>query len=64
MDGGGGGEWGEYIITNNAPVVYMAQDVMILMRALSITRVGPEIETFLGSEMATSEVSAIWTQKK
>ncbi len=51
----------------NVPVVYVARDVIILMRALSITRalegVGPEIENFLGPEMATSEVSAIWAQK-
>jgi hypothetical protein len=26
--------------------------------------VGPEIETFLGPEMATSEASGIWGQKK
>jgi hypothetical protein len=32
-----------------------------IMRALE--RVGPEIETFLGPEMATSEASAIWAQK-
>jgi hypothetical protein len=31
------------------------------MRALE--RVGPEIETFLGPEMATSEASSIWAQK-
>ncbi len=50
-------------ITINVPVVYMARDVIILMRAISITsaigRVGPEIETFLGPEMKTSEASAI-----
>jgi hypothetical protein len=49
----------------------MARNVMILMRATSITRAigkgggGGElkIETFLGPEMATSEASAIWAQK-
>ncbi len=44
-------------LTINIPVVYMARDVMILMRAISITKalegVGPEIENFLGPEMAT-----------
>ncbi len=41
---------------------------MILMREVFITRaIGrgtPEIETFLGPEMATSEASAIWGSKK
>jgi hypothetical protein len=41
---------------------YMAREVMLLMQAISITRdigrVGPEIRTFLGPEMATSEASA------
>ncbi len=44
-------------------VVYMAGDVMILMRATPITRaqgVGPENQDFLGPEMATSEASDIW----
>jgi hypothetical protein len=47
----------------NVPVVYMARDVMILMRATSISRAigrwALKIETFLGPEMATSKVSAI-----
>ncbi len=30
----------------------------------SFDGVGPEIETFLGPEMATSAASAIWGQKK
>jgi hypothetical protein len=54
----------------NVPVVYMAQDIMILTWALSITRaiapfegLGPEIETFSGPEIATSEASAIWARK-
>jgi hypothetical protein len=55
------------IITINVPVVYMARGLMILMREVSIMRalegVGPEVETFLGPEMATSEASAIWAQK-
>jgi hypothetical protein len=41
---------------------------MILMPELSITRAigkgGPEIENFLGPEMATREASAIWGPKK
>ncbi len=45
----------------------MAQDVMIWMRAISITRAigmgGPEIETFLDPERATSEASSIWAKK-
>ncbi len=40
------------IITINVPVVFMAQDVMILTRAISITRafegVGPENQNFFG----------------
>jgi hypothetical protein len=40
----------------------MARDVMILMRAISISRAigrgGPEIDTFLGPEMAMSKASA------
>jgi hypothetical protein len=35
---------------------------MILMYATSISR-AMKIKTFLGPEMATSEASAIWTQK-
>ncbi len=46
----------------NVPVVYMAEDVMILMRARSITR-ALKIGTFLGPEMAKSEATAIWAQK-
>ncbi len=46
----------------------MARDVMILMRANplqgSLEWVGPENRDFLGHEMATSESSAIWAQKK
>jgi hypothetical protein len=41
----------------------MTRDVIILMRAISITRAigrgGLEIETFSGLEMATSDSSAI-----
>jgi hypothetical protein len=41
-------------LTINVPVVYMARDVMILMRAASISRpmkrVGPENGDFLGPE--------------
>jgi hypothetical protein len=59
------------ILTNNVPVVYMARDLMILMRAPSITRAkgsgggggGVKIEPFLGPEMTPSEASAIWAQK-
>ncbi len=50
-------------ITINVAVVYMAQDVMILMRAISIAksieRVGPWNQDVLGPEMAPHEVSAI-----
>ncbi len=46
-------------LTINVPDVYMAQDVMILMRATSITRAigwgcALKIDTYLGPEMATS----------
>jgi hypothetical protein len=47
-------------INNYVPVVYIAQDVMILMRATSITRAigrggrALKIEKCLGSEIATS----------
>jgi hypothetical protein len=49
-----------HTVTINVPVVYMAQCVMILRRAISITRgIGRgwalEIETFLGPEMPTSK---------
>jgi hypothetical protein len=44
--------------TINAPVVYMARDVMILMRANPfrgpLEGAGPENRDFSGSEMATS----------
>ncbi len=57
------------LLTINLSVVYMAQDVMNLMRATSITRaIGRgggvlKIETlFLGAELAASEASAIWAQ--
>jgi hypothetical protein len=47
-------------LTINVPVVYMARNIMVLRRAKSITRgTGrgwtPEIKTFLGPEMATSD---------
>jgi hypothetical protein len=58
------------IVAINVPVVYMARDVMILMRAnplkgLLEKKIGwtLKIETFMGPEMATSEASAIWAQK-
>ncbi len=55
-------------ITINVPVVYMARDVMILMRENSFRGHWKgwvlKIETLSGPEMATSEVSAIWAQKK
>jgi hypothetical protein len=46
-----------YVLTNNVPVFYMAR-VMILMRAISITK-GWALKSrlFLGPEMATSEAS-------
>ncbi len=54
------------IITINVPVVHIARNVMILIQEIFITRamevVGPEIETFLGPDMATSEASVIWAQ--
>jgi hypothetical protein len=56
------------IITINVPVVYMGRYIMVLMRATSLQRalegVGPENQDFLGPEMATSEASAIWAQKR
>ncbi len=53
-------------ITNNVPVFYMAQDLMILMSEPSITRAigrggGLKIETFWGPEMATTEACTICT---
>ncbi len=46
------GDFKGYIITINVPVVYVARDVLILMRATSITRaigrVGPENRDFFG----------------
>jgi hypothetical protein len=54
-------------LTINVPVVYMARNVMILMRENpfrgSLEGVGPENRDFLGPEMAMREASAIWTQK-
>ncbi len=53
-------------LTINVPVVYMAREVMILIRANplqgSLKGVGPENLTFLGPEMASSESSALWAQ--
>ncbi len=54
--------------TIKVPVVYRARDLMILMRAPSITRAigrgrGPEIRDSFCPLMATSEASAIWAQK-
>jgi hypothetical protein len=43
--------------------VYMAQDVMILMRATHWKGWTLKTKTFLGPEMATSKASAIWAQK-
>ncbi len=52
----------------NVPVVYKARDVRILTWANPLQGplegVCPEIETFLGPEMTTSEASAIWDKKK
>ncbi len=52
------------ILTINIPVVCMGRDVWIWMggnpQRGPFEGVGPEIETFLGPEMATSEASAIW----
>ncbi len=42
-------------------IQYMGRYVFIWMGAFE--GVGPEIETFLGPEMATSPASAIWAQK-
>ncbi len=54
-------------ITIHVNVVYMARDVMILMRANPFRGPlgwgGPKVETFLGPEMTTSEASAIWALK-
>ncbi len=52
------------------PVVYMARDVMILMRVTSIHKghwkgwALKKIGTFMGPEIATSEASAILGPKK
>ncbi len=50
-------------LTINVPVDYMARYVMVLRRATllrgALRGVGPKIETFLGTEMATSEANAI-----
>jgi hypothetical protein len=58
------GDFKGYIININVPVVYVARDVLILMRATSIARaigrVCPENRDFLDPELATSEASAIW----
>jgi hypothetical protein len=51
--------------TINVPIVYMARGVMLLMRAISITRaigIGRNRD-FLGPEMARSEASVIWVKK-
>ncbi len=54
-------------LTINVAVVYMARDVMILMRENPfrgpLEGEDPENRDFLGPEMATSEVNAIWAQK-
>jgi hypothetical protein len=57
------------IYVRTVPFVYMARDgVMIFMRENTfrgpLEGVDPENRAFLGPEMATSEASAIWTQKK
>jgi hypothetical protein len=53
-------------ITINVPVVYMAWDIMILVRENPfrgpLEGVGPENRDFWGPEMATSEASAIWAE--
>jgi hypothetical protein len=58
---------GAFLLSINLPVVYMGRDVWIWMGCISyrgpFEGVGPEIETFLGPEMATSAASAIWAQK-
>jgi hypothetical protein len=56
----------QYTLTFIVPVVYIARDVMILMRA-NIFRgplegVGLENRAFFGPEMAASEASAILAQ--
>ncbi len=56
-----------HILTINVHVVYMAQDVIILMRANPLQEpleeVGHENKTFWGPEMPTSKAGAIWVQK-
>jgi hypothetical protein len=56
------------ISTINLPVVHMEWDVMILILIFHYKSHWKgwslKIETFLGPEMATSESSAIWAQKK
>ncbi len=55
-------------LTNNVPVVYMARQVLNGFDAGKIYNEGHwkgwalGIDTFLGSEMATSEANAIWAQ--
>jgi hypothetical protein len=57
----------QQILTINIPVVYMGRDVWIWMggnpQRGPFEGVGPEMETFLDPEMATSEASAIRAQK-
>ncbi len=52
MGGYSGIEYRKYEVTINVPVVYMARDVMILMRANPLQgpleEVGPENRDFLG----------------
>ncbi|MFN9903004.1 MAG: hypothetical protein ACK55Z_30375, partial [bacterium] len=61
-----GGRWA--LESTYAPMIYMTLYVMFLMRADPLrgqVRGGwvVEIETFLGPEMATSELISIWAQK-
>ncbi len=56
------------ILAIYGPMIYTAPYVMFLMRADPLRgQAGggwaQEIETFFGPEMATSEASAIWSQK-
>ncbi len=54
-------------VTITVPVVYMARDIIILMRENPFRGHWKgwalKIETFLGLEMAKSEASAIWARK-